>query len=900
MRQPIVFGKYLLLERISVGGMAEVFKAKSFGEEGFEKILAIKRILPSMAEDEEFIEMFIDEAKISGQLSHPNIGQIFELGKIDSSYFIAMEYVWGKDVLQIQNRFRRHRQTMPLAMSVFIASRVCEGLDYAHRKKDETNSPLHIIHRDVSPQNVLVSYSGECKIIDFGIAKARSRSSKTQAGVLKGKFGYMSPEQVRALPLDQRSDIFTIGTVLYEMCTGERLFTGESDFATLEKVRNAIVKAPSKINPKISPALEGIIMQALRRDPEERFQWASEMQEALTAFLMKLSPIFTTKNLAATVSKLFETERRREQKALEGYKRIKAGDLDAMSTPAAARREMAISLLPQGPPPSYGDDLDDFEADEKTEIGGPAFAMISEEEVEEAHVLSEMDMEEIGAEDDELGEDKTAIFSEGGGAGVAGQPMASEPTFIFNMESGQMVQMAEQPTVIFANGGNGGGAASAMDLPDQGPTVIFDASLGAAVRQGTSEIVVTAPVDAPRKSPSMVKDILIGVLVAMVVILGIVTWRVVSTRSSTPALPKAATLVVSTTPSRAATVLIDGVKRGEITAGTPLPIEGLSPLKALAIKLLPKGLDPVLRTVTLKPGQVKVFNVELKVPSPSGHLRLTINPPGAKVYLDGAEVSSASLEKPLQLRAGKEHEVRVELEGFVSSILKVKLKSGEKVERDINLERTDKAALRFTTTPPGAEVLINGEKRGVTPLKIEGLNPGRYWIKIRLDGYVTKTEVMAAHKGKLTEVAFELKAKQAPAAAAAAVVSTEPVASPTPKAEPKPKTKLKVAARPKTATKPRTRKPRKKPRRDRPKAASKEEKPAGNVGYLVANTIPWAKVLVDNRDTGKTTPVAPRSKISLKPGRHKVTFVVDGKKFTFNIKVTAGKITRLIKKLPVD
>ena len=161
MRHPVQFGKYLLLERISVGGMAEGFKSKSFGVEGFEKIIAIKRILPSMGEGAEFIQMFIDEAKIAGQLSHANVCQIFELGKIGDSHFIAMEFVWGKDVLQIQNRYRKLQQVMPVAMACFIAAKMCEGLDYAHRKRGPMGRPLNIIHRDVSAQNVLVSYEGE-------------------------------------------------------------------------------------------------------------------------------------------------------------------------------------------------------------------------------------------------------------------------------------------------------------------------------------------------------------------------------------------------------------------------------------------------------------------------------------------------------------------------------------------------------------------------------------------------------------------------------------------------------------------------------------------------------------------------------------------------------------------
>src|SRR5688572_5899314 len=170
LRQATPFGKYVLLERVSVGGMAEVFKAKAFGVEGFEKILAIKRILPSLAEDGDFIDMFIDEAKICGQLNHANICQIFELGRVADSHFIAMEYVWGKDLLQIQNRHRKLRVTMRPEMAAYVAAKMCEGLDYAHKKKDAAGKALNIIHRDISPQNILISYEGELKIIDFGIA----------------------------------------------------------------------------------------------------------------------------------------------------------------------------------------------------------------------------------------------------------------------------------------------------------------------------------------------------------------------------------------------------------------------------------------------------------------------------------------------------------------------------------------------------------------------------------------------------------------------------------------------------------------------------------------------------------------------------------------------------------
>ena len=232
VKKPIQFGKYFLLDRINVGGMAEVFKAKAFGVEGFERLLAVKRILPNIAEDEEFITMFIDEAKIAVQLNHANICQIFDLGKVEDSYFIALEFVHGKDVRAIFDRCKQKpvdgQTAMPIAQACFIVMKACEGLDYAHNKRDGQGREMTLVHRDVSPQNILISYEGEVKLIDFGIAKAAGKMSKTQQGILKGKFGYMSPEQVRGLPLDRRSDVFSLGIVLYEMVAGKRPFDGVS------------------------------------------------------------------------------------------------------------------------------------------------------------------------------------------------------------------------------------------------------------------------------------------------------------------------------------------------------------------------------------------------------------------------------------------------------------------------------------------------------------------------------------------------------------------------------------------------------------------------------------------------------------------------------------------------
>jgi len=279
------FGKYTLLERINVGGMAEVFKAKAFGVEGFERIVALKRILPAISADSEFVEMFINEAKIAVQLNHANIAQVFDLGKEKDSYFIAMEYINGIDLRVIFDMFKKHPEPrMPLDQACFIVMKICEGLEYAHNKCGQSGKPFELVHRDISPQNILVSADGNVKIIDFGIAKISGSADITEAGVLKGKFGYMSPEQVKGKRVDRRSDIFSTGVILYELCTGVRLFYSETDVQTLDKVRHAELIPPSIYSASINPELERIILKALAADPAARYSNAVDLLDDLQAF----------------------------------------------------------------------------------------------------------------------------------------------------------------------------------------------------------------------------------------------------------------------------------------------------------------------------------------------------------------------------------------------------------------------------------------------------------------------------------------------------------------------------------------------------------------------------------------------------------------------------------------
>ncbi len=350
MRHPIKFGKYLLLERIAVGGMAEVFIAKAFGAEGFERLLAIKKILPTLGEDAEFISMFVDEARIAAQLAHANIVQVLELGKHEETLFIVMEYVSGRDLRQLMERYRRRQQPMPIPQAAYVVKEVCEALDHAHRKRDAKGRPLGIVHRDVSPQNVLVGFEGEVKLIDFGIAKAESRLQKTQAGILKGKFSYMSPEQVKGEPVDARSDVFACGILLWEMVTGEKLFTGDSDYAVLDKVRMGLVPPPRSRNPRCPEALEKVILKVLAVDPALRHQSASDLHDELVRFTVAADAVFGPRQLAAWLREEFASEYEQEQKRLRTWLSVARPPPTVPPVSPAARG--AGAPAPQAPLPA--------------------------------------------------------------------------------------------------------------------------------------------------------------------------------------------------------------------------------------------------------------------------------------------------------------------------------------------------------------------------------------------------------------------------------------------------------------------------------------------------------------------------------------------------------------------
>jgi len=299
------FGQYVLLERIATGGMAEVWKARMRGVEGFEKTVAIKKILPHLSDNQEFVEMFVDEAKLAAQLNHNNIIHIYDLGKISDSYYIAMEYVDGHDLKSILKKATETGNPVPTELALSIASKLAAALDYAHRKRGFEDQDLGIVHRDVSPQNVLISYEGDIKLCDFGIAKAATKASHTQAGALKGKLQYMSPEQAWAKPIDRRSDIFSLSAVLFEMLTGRKLFSGENEISILDQVREAQVSAPSAYNDELTKEIDDVVLRGLSREAADRYQTAGEMARTIDSVLFSYRPTPTAADLAIYMHRLY-------------------------------------------------------------------------------------------------------------------------------------------------------------------------------------------------------------------------------------------------------------------------------------------------------------------------------------------------------------------------------------------------------------------------------------------------------------------------------------------------------------------------------------------------------------------------------------------------------------------
>lgn len=846
--QPVPFGKYYLLERINIGGMAEIFKAKAFGVEGFERMLAVKKILSSIAEDESFINMFIDEAKIAGQLNHPNIAQIFDLGKVNDSYFIAMEYISGKDLKTIFERARRLGEKVSVPRVCYLMMKTCEGLGHAHHKKDAQGQEINIVHRDVSPQNILISYEGEVKIIDFGIAKAQGKTSQTQVGILKGKFSYMSPEQVRGLHIDHRSDIFSLGIVLYEMLTLERLFLGESDFDTLEKIRKVEMSPPSLYNPHIPKELEDIVLKALAKSPEDRFQTAFEFADALEQFMRNQNYYFTNKDLGAHMKESFSADIEFENKKQEYYRSLNLRPPTDM-----------YPAVPQAPPARTSGNYAPV-----SDYGGLSWGE------------DEMDTQLFGR--DQLADDDI-VYSDDVEEITDSAIIEDPPTMEFN-------RLAIQ---------QGLEALSFDDEPTEDhfrkrvPTAAMPAVEQRRDKHVTMPNAQISPPPAARPQPAQRSSLpTIAAVSVAVIALGVVAIYLL--------YPWPAEVQFQTTPSEAVTILVDGAQIHE--GKTPFTSK-LKPGKH-KIELRLEGHAPILieRDFDKKTAYdiQQTFQV---LESDKVKFTLKTTPAQAKLTVNGKDYTSPSPKVIEDLSAGK-HKLIISEPGYEPVEHELTLEKGKEPSlpeftlkpRVVALELKSEPRAKFTIVEKGTNKTIH---KGKTPETIKGLEgPKTYIIEIDGDGdYKNWNEEFGPSDESSPTKTITLLKKEDDSKAVA-VNDTKPEKT---KTKPPRKTERgskkgnddssQGSSETKVAVKPPD-----KPKKEDP--PPKKEEPKGTATLTIGSK-PVARIYIDGKDTGRFTPLLD---FKVSAGKHKIELVNNdfGLRKTYYVTLENGESKRIVNK----
>ena len=757
--EPKQFGKYFLIDKLAIGGMAEIYKAKTFGVDGFEKELAIKRILPHCAADKDFITMLIAEAKLSVLLSHANIVQVYDLGKVGEDYFISMEFIHGVNLRDILYHAREAKIPIPLDIAVYVVSEVCKGLDYAHRKTDQTNKPLNIVHRDVSPQNVLISYEGEVKIVDFGIAKAAMNISHTMAGILKGKIAYMSPEQAMGKTVDNRTDIFSTGILLYEVITGTKLFTGESQFEVLKKIRTTRVTA-GNLPDSVPAALKPVVAKALAYSVEERYQNAGDFQIDLTKYLYSTYVDFAPRKLSAFIREIFATEIKGDQIAgargaaaeqqtssmdmMEGAKQVEIVHVDddeaphdvtsKTKTPEEAFVDTMVKPAPAGP--RRAEHPETTEREPKKKKGGPSRAFKAAMGLAAAFALVALAVRFVPAlkfweKAPEAPREEVQVAPP-----VAEKPAAPVP-------ESPPVAPAPEPM----------GVLSVISEP-VGASIIVD---GRATGKVTPAAIEGLPIGREIKISISKPDFSDF---EQSITLGSAEPQKMMAKLS-PIAPPEAERPVEPPPPQAAEQ-----KPAAEPAAPPVTPPTTPPTTPPAVAGTPAvqapGAGPVQPPVT--PGTAPpVAPEKAEAPAKKASLAVSSNPAGAKIFLDGRQTGKTTPATILDLKVGTTHSVRLDLEGHKSVTRKKTLnKESETLYASLAKEEvspptpppqeslppqqraqtqpTEQAAdkgkpgsVKVASNPSGADVFINGDHRGQTPLTAS-VSPGSVTVLVSKGG----------------------------------------------------------------------------------------------------------------------------------------------------------------------
>jgi len=666
---PQPFGKYLLVERIGSGGMAEVFRARTQGVGGFEKELAIKRIHPHHATDSEFVNMFVDEAKIASALSHANIAQIFDLGCIDDAYFIAMEYVHGANLAAVLRDALLRAQPLSILLAIHIAREVASGLYAAHTACDPAGHPLGVVHRDISPQNIQISYSGEVKIIDFGVAKARSKLVRTSAGTIRGKLTYMAPEQVRAQPVDGRADIFSLGLVLYKMLVGRNPFDSQGELELVSKLRRCQIDPPRSLNDKIPRELERIVMRALARRPADRYPDCHQLQQELSQLLWSLDPRFSGHQLADYMQALYARELAPASPAGQPWQ-----------LPAQVQPLHASSILPllATPPRSPREPAAPREDDLSATIPDPAH-----KHPPWAEASARLDLEPP----------RPAPERPLARPSPVPPPVAPLPV------PPPVVQVARRPSPSPAPRPELYGMATELVSAEERQPSIPAELAATTVGLPSDEVPFLSPSDPAQPRRRHARWLLL--LFLGLAGLGLVGWLLLGDRPPRPG----------------------NTTKSSIKSGTTSPVAEPppQPLPGGADRTRPSG-RPRSPTAAGAPAS----------PVQTGAIHLQSRPPGAEVHLDGVRLTETRAHGARRARltptlleglAGGSHDLRLVLPGYGRWERTVSTRPGETL-RIVAQIQEDQGRLRVTTTPAGARVWVAGEELGKTPVELTNLPTG--------------------------------------------------------------------------------------------------------------------------------------------------------------------------------
>jgi len=729
-------GKYELLRPLASGGMAELYLARQSGLGGFQKTVVVKWLHPQFATDDTVVKMFVDEARIAARLNHTNIVQIYDLGEANGDYFIAMEYVAGRNLREIQAREKELGRYMPYGLVAYVISRMCRGLYHAHVFKDESDRPLEIVHRDVSPQNVLLSFEGEVKLADFGIAKAASRAAETQAGILKGKVAYMSPEQVEGKPVDARSDIFSAGILLYELTCRRRLFRRNSDFATMRAVIKDPIPPPSAVMEDVPDEIEMIITRALARDPAQRYPDAQQMHQELEHAIRANGWTVGASEAAEFMVEMFggdgwEEETVRipaDEDPLTGAER---GDPtpSAETSPSMPSHRAFIEaptvITPEQGRSGFAKDLGDdppttphgqvrrppaarFPVEPATVIGPPSFDDIQDDGVEQtspgipAHleeVPTSPSIEEVHVQSSALSAPAPATTTPDP-PGPPPAPPAIPPR--------PPARPAGPPP-------SSPRAGQALRATSSGPSTIPDSPPA-----GMNPLEAVAPPAHPPASPG-VPDSPAG--------------AAPDPPPVTPPAPPARTAAQTAQLPRTGDMLAGGLEPMPTVAAIPAP-----PARRLPPKLL-LGLSIVVLLGALTVLVVHLWRRGVIGPRRLAVVQVTSKPAGATVYLDGEKrfgVTPLSLHGVMLEQA---HMLVVALDGYEPWRLRLVL-NRDQFERHViaDLRPVGRGGapgmLVVKADQPGAQVFLDGELKGTAPITIDRVKSGEaHTLVVKKDGF---------------------------------------------------------------------------------------------------------------------------------------------------------------------